>query len=144
MVALLGLLWKRLQVQAKEVSLNQQNLTSAHEIFLRYEKEEMRLVCKKKQIERKHCFERPCRNEPGLPSEDPRCQLTDWGDFSSCSAKCGKGTSTRSRRYRNRSAAKMCAAGKENPPPLENNMQCDGEDPGCTEDEVRTNSLVAE
>lgn len=46
----------------------------------------------------------------GGTSEDPTCATTDWGQWSTCSVTCGRGVRTRSRRYVQRHARKMCSS----------------------------------
>ncbi|KAK4887219.1 hypothetical protein RN001_003490 [Aquatica leii] len=104
----------------------------------RYKHEGNHHSCRLRLTERASCrgFQKHCREDPNASeNEDPRCKLTDWGEWSSCSVSCGIGTKTRSRRYRNRNASKRCAAGQENPPILEQNLECNGESPDCEESE---------
>uniref|UniRef100_A0A1Y1JWI6 Spondin-1 n=1 Tax=Photinus pyralis TaxID=7054 RepID=A0A1Y1JWI6_PHOPY len=105
----------------------------------RYKNEGNQHSCRMRLTERASCrgLQKYCREDPnGADNEDPRCKLTDWGEWSTCSVTCGIGTKTRSRRYRNRNAAKRCAAGQENPPILEQNLECNGEGEDCEEGEA--------
>lgn len=57
-------------------------------------------------------------------ANDPRCDLSDWEDWSSCSENCYK---TRSRRYRMKGGMKLCG-GLQHAPELQQTIK-------CTEDE---------
>lgn len=47
-------------------------------------------------VEKVKCMEPPC--SPGLEEQiDPTCKVTDWSDWSPCSASCGKGVKLRTR-----------------------------------------------
>ncbi|XP_017772069.1 PREDICTED: spondin-1 isoform X2 [Nicrophorus vespilloides] len=83
-------------------------------------------VCNKPLTKRASCVAilEHCSNQQRPQEADPSCSLTGWGNWSSCTAPCGPGWKTRSRRYKNRKAAKRCAAGNENPEPLEQNLEC--------------------
>lgn len=97
-----------------------------------YKNRDSRYNCKRQLTQRAHCEAPvPCRMQTHSKTEDPECELTDWGQWSSCSVTCGKGVQTRSRRYKNRSASKRCAASLENPKPLEQTIECEVNRPGC-------------
>ncbi|XP_025832905.1 spondin-1 isoform X2 [Agrilus planipennis] len=88
----------------------------------------MRRVCWGMEENCRESFSSTLREETSV---DPLCELTEWGNWSSCSETCGTGTKTRSRRYKNRIAAKRCAASQESPPVLEQNMACQGDGSDC-------------
>lgn len=95
----------------------------------RYKTEESKYTCHKKLTERASCeaVQKYCPHQPRREVEDPLCELGTWSEWSSCSVTCGKGTQTRDRKYKNRFAAKSCAAGKVNPPILQQNLECWGQ-----------------
>ncbi|KAF2905119.1 hypothetical protein ILUMI_01056 [Ignelater luminosus] len=47
-------------------------------------------------FEREKCMGPPCANEE-IEVPDPMCPVTDWSDWSPCSASCGKGVKLRTR-----------------------------------------------
>lgn len=95
--------------------------------------------CTEILTQRATCYgvQRHCRHSPNQQRrDDPECELSSWGDWSSCSVACGKGVKTRNKKYRNRNAFKKCAAGVENPPRLQETIECRGERGECGADEV--------
>ncbi|KAJ8984954.1 hypothetical protein NQ317_007823 [Molorchus minor] len=95
----------------------------------RYKNEDSKYICHKKLTERAICeaVQKYCPYQPRRKVENPLCELGPWSEWSSCSVTCGKGIQTRDRRYKNRVAAKSCAAGKVDPPIMQQNLECWGE-----------------
>lgn len=96
-------------------------------------------LCARELTQRASCrgSQRECPNVARHQTrDDPECELSDWGEWSTCSMTCGIGVKTRSRRYRNRSATKKCAAGLENPPLLEQTLECGSVQKTCEREEV--------
>ncbi|XP_034240529.1 spondin-1-like [Thrips palmi] len=86
--------------------------------------------CKRMLTSRQQCFNGP-KLCPGLSSQrnvadDPECELTPWTAWSTCSAPCGKGTRTRSRKFKHR-AGKRCYMAPD-APILQQNEDCFGQD----------------
>ncbi|XP_015782127.1 spondin-1-like isoform X2 [Tetranychus urticae] len=61
---------------------------------------------------------------------DVSCATTSWSEWSDCSVTCGKGSRTRSRKFMNRSAKKVCTQVE-----LVQNESCTGPIPVCPEEE---------
>ncbi|CRL03842.1 CLUMA_CG016464, isoform A [Clunio marinus] len=88
--------------------------------------------CKKKLTDHEECHgtRENCDDEPFEEDEnirrsfDPECALTAWTAFSECSAACGKGQRSRTRRYKIRKNHKKCQ--KKNPKELEQFLNCEG------------------
>ncbi|XP_044730866.1 spondin-1-like isoform X3 [Chrysoperla carnea] len=90
--------------------------------------------CKRVLFKEVKCI-RPCNTGITEVSNDPYCQLTEWSEWSSCSATCGEGTRTRDRTYVHRNGQKLCTKGKYFLPVLQDNEQCTGEKGECDENE---------
>ncbi|CAH1160220.1 unnamed protein product [Phaedon cochleariae] len=106
--------------------------------FGRYKHEDSKFSCHKKLTDRSSCeaVQKYCPHKLARQFEDPLCELGPWSEWSSCSVTCGKGTMTRDRKYKNRLAAKTCAAGKAKSGILQQNLECwiEGE---CEDSEER-------
>uniref|UniRef100_A0A034VJ66 Spondin-1 n=1 Tax=Bactrocera dorsalis TaxID=27457 RepID=A0A034VJ66_BACDO len=61
------------------------------------------------------------------PHENPECAISDWGEWSSCSATCGAGVIVRTRHYLNPRAKKKCQ--KVSRVRLQETRKCEG--PEC-------------
>lgn len=97
--------------------------------------------CRDYLTQRSVCYgpQRHCHHQDHKRRDDPECEQSDWGEWSTCSATCGRGVKTRSRTYKNRAASKRCAAGIENPPILEQTIECEGEHGTCEGEEMKFN-----
>lgn len=74
------------------------------------------------------------------------CALTDWGDWSECTPKCGSGTQTKRRKYVNKRAKKRCEGGDNHPLLIItrdcHNPPCIGEITPSDEDEQVINTRI--
>jgi len=57
------------------------------------------------------------------------CAVTDWSQWTPCSEKCGKGMTTRSRRYKHHLGVKMCNL------ETEQTKVCIGESEDCSHEQ---------
>ncbi|XP_037945543.1 spondin-1-like [Teleopsis dalmanni] len=101
-----------------------------------------RLKCRNSLREEQNCVGRKCGNfneeeaaaeevEVGYPNggpENPECAISEWSDWSTCSATCGKGVITRTRAYLNPKAKKKCQ--KVSRVKLQDTQKCEGIDCG--------------
>ncbi|XP_045480553.1 spondin-1-like isoform X2 [Harmonia axyridis] len=67
-----------------------------------------------------------------LPTNDTRCELTEWGEWSSCSATCGNGTRTHDKKFKNPEFAELCEL--NDPSHLQENEECNTKTDTCEED----------
>lgn len=70
------------------------------------------------------------QNDPDNKRVDAECALEPWSDWSDCSAICGKGIKTQSRKYKKRGSRKRCMNGMAKPPLLEKTEACTGTECG--------------
>lgn len=91
--------------------------------------------CRKKLSQRQDCQgagtdcdEEEESNDPDNERVEPGCALTKWSEWSGCSAICGKGSRTKSRKFVNKKAKKPCMRGMTKPPLLELIEECFGEE----------------
>lgn len=74
-----------------------------------------------------------CPLVPYIPKEDVYCRLSEWGNFSSCSTRCGAGTKTRERKYLHPEYKEACEANPDKAATVEN-VECYGSDDNCVQD----------
>ncbi|KAI4495497.1 hypothetical protein M0802_008711 [Mischocyttarus mexicanus] len=91
-----------------------------------------------KSLQSKQLGENNGKNSGILGTE--MCRLTDWSEWSSCTATCGQAVKSRSRNFQHKQYRKQCNY-EQNGPDLEQNIECENEPcPDEDQDEVR-NSL---
>lgn len=64
-----------------------------------------------------------------LPADDPKCELTEWSDWSSCTASCGKGVKTHDKKFKTPEFSEECE--NNDPSVMQENEECSGEDENC-------------
>lgn len=94
----------------------------------KYVKELYAAVCTRHLTSRASCWgmQRTCPDHYEEKLNDPKCALSDWSEWSTCSVSCGIGSRTRDRRYQTRNATKHCTVGMRNPPKLKDTETCIG------------------
>ncbi|KAK9875779.1 hypothetical protein WA026_009571 [Henosepilachna vigintioctopunctata] len=92
-------------------------------------------ICSVKLVDHRTCTGKKCKNgfNPGqLQSDDPRCELTQWSAWSSCSTECGNGTMTRDKKFKNPQYAAQCA--NNDPAITQQNEMCNENSSSCPND----------